>query len=462
MYLSTSDEVNGVDIDDNSQIQQENTTTTPPPVSSNPSQSSSPSYSTLLVIDDNSNSNDSSLKTIDIPTDFVSSNAQIQITSPPSLPNLDSPNDTPAQQRRRNSSIAKLLGGQPLNNEQYKVINQQILEDQSAQNVPSNGEPVIDGEIHRSRSSITRSLLMNAVLEQSKNSTTQITKTRPTSPSYSKDVEYLIRRELVYKHDTAALRRDSSTPSVFQSLSSIRNSPTANSQPVSNSNSKLKRKRTHQKQLEPLPTTNKPLNVAPFTLRDPFEIDSSGSSLVAPINSTPNHRIHHQNDLYHYDVTHRHQNHPSLLPSSQQQYALPMNNSTPFNYQKLNAPAYAPYKIPHDRSSTTTSSISSSYSGGRYPHIPELTLPTPILPLSTHVSTTSITSNHPMGASSRKIKTIHGRPDLYEIPSQRSSSITSNQSNVSSSSSSSSGHSIPLKKRLLHAYKNEQRPSSSL
>jgi hypothetical protein len=33
---------------------------------------------------------------------------------------LDAANDTPDQQRRRNSSIAKLLGGQPLNNQQYE------------------------------------------------------------------------------------------------------------------------------------------------------------------------------------------------------------------------------------------------------------------------------------------------------------------------------------------------------
>ena len=56
------------------------------------------------------------------------------------------------------------------------------------------------------------------------------------------------------------------------------------------------------------------------------------------------------------------------------------------------------------------------------------------------------------------------RPDLYDIPVQRSYPMMSNQSNSSASSSPSSpsGHSAPLKKRLLHAYNNEQRPSSSL
>lgn len=53
------------------------------------------------------------------------------------------------------------------------------------------------------------------------------------------------------------------------------------------------------------------------------------------------------------------------------------------------------------------------------------------------------------------------RPDLYDMHIQRSSSNMSNQSN-SSAPSSPSGQSAPLKKRLLHAYNNEQRPSSSL
>ncbi|CAF4104809.1 unnamed protein product, partial [Rotaria socialis] len=57
--------------------------------------------------------------------------------------------------------------------------------------------------------------------------------------------------------------------------------------------------------------------------------------------------------------------------------------------------------------------------------------------------------------------TIHNRPDTYEIPMQRSHSTISTQSNELLSLPSS-GHSVPLKKRLLHAYKNEQRPSSSL
>lgn len=60
---------------------------------------------------------------------------------------------------------------------------------------------------------------------------------------------------------------------------------------------------------------------------------------------------------------------------------------------------------------------------------------------------------------------MHSRPDMYGMAIPQSFSTTSNHSNVSpspSTSSTSSGHSVPLKKRLLHAFKNEQRPSSSL
>lgn len=90
---------------------------------------------------------------------------------------LDVPKDTAEQQRRRNSSVAKLLVGQKLENEQYKGlielisllnnsfrfegIHQQILDDQSAQNGSNTNDCTGEGNIPRSRSSITRSLLLN-------------------------------------------------------------------------------------------------------------------------------------------------------------------------------------------------------------------------------------------------------------------------------------------------------------
>jgi len=154
-------------------------------------------------------------------------------------------------------------------------INQQILDDQSAQNIPNNSDNKIDGEIQRSRSSITRNLLMNggkltywsiiiffcSSLEQNNKTSTTVTKARPLSPGFSKDFEYLIRRELDIEHAPSTLQRDGkflssfnkwkhkilfihsigSAPSVFQTISSIRNSPSANSQ--SPLRTKLKRKR---------------------------------------------------------------------------------------------------------------------------------------------------------------------------------------------------------------------------
>ncbi|UJR25077.1 hypothetical protein I4U23_006437 [Adineta vaga] len=463
MYLSTNDEVRDVDIDDNPQAQQTNMT----PATLNMSPSPSPCCSTLLVIDDNSNSNDSTVITNDIPINIPSPTAQtthVQRTSSPPLVSADTTNDTPEQQRRRNSSIAKLLGGQPLNNQQYEEINQQILDNRSAQNVPNNSDNKTDGEIQRSRSSIARTLLMNT--EQNQNTTTNLNKARPTSPGFSKDFEYLIRRELDIEHAPSTLQRDSSKPSVFQNLSSIRNSPV---EPHSPTNSKLKRKRALPKQTIPVPTTTKTSNNPPFSISEPFELDSSGPSLAPPMNPTNHHRSHHhQNELFHFNDMPRHQRRLSQPPSlvQQQQYSLPMNNSNLYNYQKTNIPFYAQFKTHHDRSSTTPSS---PFNYGRYPRTPELTLPTPISPLSMHAPSPPVILHQSIGAPSRKTKTISNRPDIFDIPMQRSSSNTSYQSNASLSSTSSSSSSssttseycAPLKKRLLQSYKNEQRPSSS-
>ena len=102
----------------------------------------------MLVIDDSSHSeeelapatasepvgprtNDIPLKptptqTSDIPTPSImppftlgNNRCEFEESRGISLKNLDA-NNTAEQQRRRNSSIAKLLGGQPLNNHQYE------------------------------------------------------------------------------------------------------------------------------------------------------------------------------------------------------------------------------------------------------------------------------------------------------------------------------------------------------
>ncbi len=55
---------------------------------------------------------------------------------------------------------------------------------------------------------------------------------------------------------------------------------------------------------------------------------------------------------------------------------------------------------------------------------------------------------------------MYSRSDVREPPRQRSYSNTFNQSD--SSLAASSEPSVPLKKRLLHAYNNEQQPSTPL
>lgn len=92
--------------------------------------------------------------------------------------NSDLGQDTVEQKRRRNSSIAKILGGHPLHNQQYEgknfiqrknhffrffftEIHQQILESQSAHSMNNNSDVGIDNDNQRTRSSITRTLLRN-------------------------------------------------------------------------------------------------------------------------------------------------------------------------------------------------------------------------------------------------------------------------------------------------------------
>lgn len=87
-------------------------------------------------------------------------------------------------------------------------INQQILDAQSAQNTTNNNDNGTDSGIQRTRSSITRTLLMNA--ERTNSMTKLPPKSQPnTSPSVPKDFEYLIRREVDNEHAQTALQRNS-------------------------------------------------------------------------------------------------------------------------------------------------------------------------------------------------------------------------------------------------------------
>jgi hypothetical protein len=147
--------------------------------------------------------------------------------------------------------------------------------------------------------------------------------------------------------------------------------------------------------------------MAPFAIRDPFELDTSTPSLVPPINPAAIHRSQRQqNDLFRFDTSsHQHRHHHQQHP---QQYSLPINtltpNSTSFNCHKLNlnSPSYAQFKIHHDRL-PTTSSCSSSYNYVHYPPTTELALPTPVSTLSPHASSPLI-PYHTIGTSARKNK----------------------------------------------------------
>lgn len=180
-------------------------------------------------------------------------------------------------------------------------------------------------------------------------------------------------------------------------------------------------KRANPKQtMPPTQVPNKSSNIPPFAIRDPFELDSSGPSLVPPLNPTSNHRSHHhQNDLYRFDGSHRHHRHSH--PHQSQQFPLPMTNSTtnspsyPSHKLNFNPSVYTQFKIHPDRipptpssssssSSTTSSSSPSSYNMCRYPPTTDLALPIPVSSLSSHASSQSLIPTHTSGTSSRKTK----------------------------------------------------------
>jgi hypothetical protein len=379
MYPSNNDMKDNVNVDNNIQMRQTNTS----PAISNSSQPSSPSCSTLLVIDDTSNSEDSTTNnTNNIPIKPMSSittqisHIQIPTTLSPSV--LDIANGTVEQQRRRNSSIAKLLGGHPLHNQQYEEINQQILDDQSAQNLTNNNDNGTDNGIQRTRSSITRTLLMNT---ERTNSMTKLP-SKPqtvTSPAFSKDFEYLIRREVDNEHAVSALQRNNSAPKSIQNLNSSNNT---NAQLPKQS--KLKRKRPISK--SPLATSNIP----PFSLHDPFELESAAAT-----NSIPSVN-HSQNKFLNIDLSKRPRH------SNQQQYQLPTNQSS-YSYPKTNISSslYNHFTIPQDR--VSSNNCSSSCNCPHYTHSTKLTLPS----LVTHLSSSATKPNNNSGVpitATRKAK----------------------------------------------------------
>jgi hypothetical protein len=456
MYPSNNDIRDNTDVDNNSQIRHTNIS----PTTSNFSQSPSPSCPTLLVIDDTSNSEDSTTNNCinNIPTKSMpSTNAQIshiQIPTAIGPSTLDLVNGSVDQQRRRNSSIAKLLGGHPLHNQQYEEIHQQILDDQSAQNISNNNDNGIDSGIQRTRSSITRTLLMNA---ERTNSMTKLPHKIPATnpPGYSKDFEYLIRQEVDKfdtEHSPSTLQRNNSTPKIFQNLNSSSNT-NAQSPPIQ---TQLKRKRPILKTRLTTPNKSGP-NVPPFSLHEPFELDSSAQN---PIPS-----VHHpQKDLLRFDPIKRPRH------TNPQQYNLPVNNTinnpTPnqssYPYHKINMQSthYNQFNIHQDH--VPSNNCSSSCNCAHYSHSTKLVLPSPVTHLSsaTNIPHNNNNNNSTTMTTARKAKSMLIRPEPYELPRQRSYSSTATQSN--SSLTTSSEPNVPLKKRLLHAYNNEQPPASSL
>ncbi|CAF0911753.1 unnamed protein product [Rotaria sordida] len=451
MYLSNSDVKDNANVDYTLQIRQTNTS----PITSNPSQSSSPSCSALLVIDDNSNSEDlNTNNTNNIPNKpMLSSNAQmshIQISTNLSPSTVDIVNNTVEQQRRRNSSIAKLLGGKPLHNQQYEEINQQILDSQSAQNVTNIGDHGTDSGIQRTRSSITRTLLMN---RERTNSMTEVP-TKPqvvSTPPFSKDFEYLIRGESDKsdsEHSPFTPPQNNSTPKVSQNKnSSSKTNIQSTTQP------KLKRKRSISK--TPLMSPSKSItNVPPFSLHDPFDLKSSATNSVPLIH-------HQQSEFLHFNSSKRfcHSNQSQLQQPQQQGLSMkkPTTNQFSYPYDKvdMNTSVYNQFCIHHDRIPSNNCS--------RYTHSTKLILPSPVTTLSSSSGTEPHNNNNNNNNKSttmtsiRKSKSMLVQPELYEFPRQRSYCNMSNHSDAFLAASSEP--SVPLKKRLLHAYNNEQRPT---
>lgn len=205
-------------------------------------------------------------------------------------------------------------------------------------------------------------------------------------------------------------------------MNSARNTPPIKSQSPSPIRSKRKKyvdskkkrknfiriffQRLSPKETVPTPpppsATTKSSNMAPFAIREPFELDpSSAASLVPRLNPTANHRTHpHQNDLFHFDPSHRsHHRHPH----PQAQFSLPINNSSTnsasYPSHKLNPTTspYAQFKIHHDR----ITSPPSSFNCYRFPQ----TANDLVLPISvSSLSAPSMIPSHTIGTSSRKTK----------------------------------------------------------
>ena len=137
---------------------------------------------------------------------------------------------------------------------------------------------------------------------------------------------------------------------------------------------------------------NKSSGIDPFAKQNPFEPDSSARAVSQSLNQTPIYGHHyHQNDLFRFD-TMRHHFHYGDPQAYSWSMNTPMTNSSSFAYHKLNPnlPASGLFKVNDDRVPTTCLSPSSpSCNCCHYSPTTELTLPSSLSFLSSHMRKTS-------------------------------------------------------------------------
>ncbi len=124
-------------------------------------------------------------------------------------------------------------------------------------------------------------------------------------------------------------------------------------------------------------------NVPPFSLHEPFELESSA------INSSPTvHRSHSQNEFLRFDSSKRPRH------SNQQQYNTPVNtsstNQSPYPYSQMNINSSNYNQVNIQRDLVPSSNCSSSCNCSRYSHSTKLTLTSPV----THLSSPATISNN--------------------------------------------------------------------
>lgn len=135
-------------------------------------------------------------------------------------------------------------------------------------------------------------------------------------------------------------------------------------------------------------------NMSPFSLHEPFELQSSATNSLSSA-----HASHSSNDLLHLESAKR------ARHSSPQRYNPPVNPSSasppPYAYTKLNMNSSLYNQFSVHRDALPSSNCVLSYPCPRFPQSSKLTLPSPVTHLSPPASRTS---NAPLSTSPRKAK----------------------------------------------------------